>query len=107
MINARDALFWTVMLCYAAALLACFGALLRGWSSGHPFTGPKSVAYLSPFANVFLGFGFILSGVSSNFHTWLRVLLVASGLFQFMPAWKIWKRQQTLKASSSTPASSS
>jgi hypothetical protein len=104
MINARDAIFWTVMLCYAAAMLACFGALIRGWRSGHPFTGPKSVAYLSPFANIFLGLGFVLSGISSNFHAWLRVLLVASGLFQFMPAWKIWKRRQVLNRTDSPSA---
>jgi hypothetical protein len=87
------------MLCYAASMLTCIAALIRGWMAGHPFTGPKSIVYLSPFANIFLGLGFILSGASNVPRSWLRILFVAAGLFQFLPAWKIWKRRQMVKAS--------
>ena len=97
MINARDALFWTIMLCYSASILACLTALFRGWRAGHLFVGPKSIVYLSPFANIFLGLGFILSAFTSHPGTWRRILFIAVGLFQFFPAWKIWKRRQTLK----------
>ena len=106
--NPRAVIFWTIMLCYAASALACFVALIRGWRAGHPFAGAKSVAYLSPFANIFLGLGFIISGVSSSGSSvsrpWLRILYIAAGLFQFLPAWKLWKRQRMLKADGSTHA---
>jgi len=102
--NPRTVIFWSIMLCYAASVLACIVALLRGWMAGHPPVGPKSVVYLSPFANIFLGLGFIISGVTNVPRPWLRVLYVAVGVFQFLPAWKLWKRQQMLKAGGSTPA---
>jgi hypothetical protein len=112
MLNARIVIYWTIMLCYAASPLTCVVALFRGWRAGHPFVGPKSVAYLSPFANLFLGLGFLLSGLGSSGSSslsrpWLRILLVAAGVFQFVPAWTLWKRQKTLKASSSTALPSS
>ena len=107
MLNPRNVVFWTVMLCYAASLLSCAVALFRGWRAGLPFRGPKSVAYLSPFANIFLGLGFIISGVSNVPRPWLRVVYIAAGLFQFLPAWKLWKSQQKLKVSSSSALPSS
>ena len=107
MLNPRSIIFWTIMLCYAATLLTCVVALFRGWRTGHPFVGPKSVVYLSPFANIFLGLGFILSGTNTVPRPWLRVVYIAAGLFQFVPAWKLWKSHQKLKVSSSTAAPSS
>jgi hypothetical protein len=102
MLTPRNVIFWTIMLCYAASMLACFIALFRGWRAGHLFVGPKSIVYLSPFANIFLGLGFILSGISKIPGPQIRILYIAAGLFQVLPAWKIWKRRQLLKAGSST-----
>ena len=93
------------MLCYSACAFACIVALFRGWRAGHPFVGPKSVEYLSPFANIFLGLGFIISGISNVPRPWLRVLYVAAGLFQLVPAWKIWQHQRMLKANRASSAS--
>ena len=97
--NVRTTIFWTIMLCYAAAILTCTVAFVRGWKAGHPFTGPKSAAYLSPFTNIFLGLGFIVSGASDLPGPWLRVAYVAAGIFQVLPAWNIWKRRRMLRNS--------
>lgn len=104
MLIPRNVISWTIMMCYAAGIITCIAAMLRGWRAGHPFVGPKSVAYLSPFANIFLGLGFIISGASNVPRPWLRIVYVAAGLFQFLPAWRIWKRRQMLKATDSPSA---
>ena len=97
--NARTVIFWTIMLCYAAGTLSCAAAFVRAWKGGYPFTGPKSVAYLSPFTKIFLGLGFIVSGASDLPPPWLRVVYVAAGLFQVLPAWNIWQRRRMLRNS--------
>lgn len=82
---------------YAAAITTCIAAAVWAWAKATPSRGRGSIAYLSPFTNIFLGMAFIVSGATNVPRPWLRITYILAGLFQFWPAWSIWNRRRQLR----------
>ncbi len=81
--DMRQITLWAAIVLYAASVVTCIVALVRAWTNRTPGRGPASVAYLNPLAYLFLGAGFIVNGLGNDV-PWLRGLLFAAGLFQFL-----------------------
>lgn len=92
----RELVFWTAMAFYGATAVTCIGAVLGAWIKHIPARGPSSVAYFNPLTNIFLGLGFIVVSLITVSRP-LRLGYVIVGLFQFWPAWIIWKRRRQLR----------